>query len=317
VSELDNAQEFDVLIVGGGPAGLTAGMYASRATLRTVLLEKLIPGGQMNNTHLIENYPGFESISGAELGERIANHARVFGCDIRQEMVQEVRCCEGNYKLVRSDRGLYKAKVVIMAPGGQNRKLNVKGEKEFNGAGVSYCAICDGAFFKGQVIAVVGGGDAAVEEGMFLTRFGSKVYIIHRRDELRAKIKIQQDAFANPKIEFIWDSVVEEIAGEQKVTHLKLKNVKTGGQSRLDIGAVFVFIGFVPNSDLVKDAVELNEEGYIVVNSKMETSIPGLYAVGDVKPNLCKQVSVSVGEGTLAAVEAERFINQGKSKGWW
>jgi thioredoxin reductase (NADPH) len=167
------------------------------------------------------------------------------------------------------------------------------------------------------VIAVVGGGDAAVEEGMFLTRFGSKVYIIHRRDELRAKIKIQQDAFANPKIEFIWDSVVEEIAGEQKVTHLKLKNVKTGGQSRLDIGAVFVFIGFVPNSDLVKDAVELNEEGYIVVNSKMETSIPGLYAVGDVKPNLCKQVSVSVGEGTLAAVEAERFINQGKSKGWW
>ncbi len=317
MSESENVQYYDVVIIGGGPAGLTAGMYASRATLKTLLLEKMIPGGQLNNTHRIENYPGFESISGAELAERFANHAKAHGCEIRQENVEEISCCEDNFKDVRTDRGQYKAKVVVMAPGGENRKLDVKGEKEFAGAGVSYCAICDGAFFRDQVIAVAGGGDAAVEEGMFLTRFGSKVYIIHRRDELRAKISLQNEAFANPKIEFVWDSVVDEVCGDQRVTHLNIKNVKTGGISRLDVGAVFVFIGFVPNSFLVKDAVELDDEAYIVTNAKMETSIPGLYAIGDVKPNICKQVSVSVGEGTLAAVESERYINQGKAKGWW
>jgi len=317
VSELKDPQYYDIVIIGGGPAGLTAGMYASRAALKTVLLEKMIPGGQLNNTHRIENYPGFESISGAELAEKFANHAKAFGCEIRQETVEEISCCEDNYKSVRTDRGNYKAKVVVMAPGGVNRKMDVKGEKEFTGAGVSYCAICDGAFFRDEVIAVVGGGDAAVEEGMFLTRFGSKIHIIHRRDELRAKVSLQKEAFANPKIEFVWDSVVDEVCGDQRVTHVNIKNVKTGEISRLDVGAVFILIGFVPNSNLVKDAVELNPEGYIVTNDKMESSIPGLYAIGDVKPNICKQVSVSVGEGTLAAVDAERYINHGRTQGWW
>lgn len=310
-------QEYDVVVVGAGPAGMTAGMYAGRAMLKILLLEKLIPGGQLNNTDLIENYPGFESISGAELADRFANHAKAHGCEIRQEEVEEVKCCEDNYKLIRTNLNEYRAKVVVMAPGGQNRKLDVPGEKEFAGRGVSYCAICDGAFFKGEKIAVVGGGDAAVEEGIFLTKFGSKVYIIHRRDELRAKVSAQQEAFNNPKIEIIWDSIVEEIHGSEKVSQLTLKNVKTGAISKLDVGAIFIFIGFIPNSWLVKDTLELNPEGYIITNERMESSIPGIYAIGDSKPNICKQVSVSVGEGTLAAVDAERYINEGHAKGWW
>ena len=310
-------QDYDVVIVGGGPAGMTAGMYAARAMLKTVIFEKMIPGGQLNNTHLIENYPGYESISGAELAEKMANHAKAHGCEFRQEWVEEVSCCDDNYKHVKTSSGLYRAKVVIMAPGGENRKLGIPGEKEFSGAGVSYCAICDGAFFRDRVIAVAGGGDAAVEEGIFLTKFGSKVFIIHRRDELRAKKSLQHEAFENPKIEIVWDSVVEEIAGDGKVEFLKLKNVKTGEMSRLDVGAIFIFIGFVPNSALVKDSLELDGDGYILTNDRMESSIPGIYAIGDVKPNICKQVSVSVGEGTLAAVDSERYINNGRAKGWW
>lgn len=312
-------EEFDVIIVGGGPAGMTAGMYAGRAMLKTVLFEKLIPGGQLNNTHRIENYPGYESIGGAELAEKFANHATAHGCEIRNEWVNEVTCCEdGHYKIVKTDRGEYKAKVVVMSPGGENRKLGVPGEVEFAGGGVSYCAICDGAFFKGEVIAVVGGGDAAVEESIFLTKFGKEVIVIHRRDELRAKKGLQEEAFENPKIRFIWDSVVEEVKGENhKVTNLQLKNVKTGDVSKLDVGAVFIFIGFTPNSAMLKENVKLNEEGYIIANERMETSIPGIYAVGDVKPNICKQVSVSVGEGTLAAVDAERYINEGRAHKWW
>lgn len=311
-------QEYDVLIVGGGPAGLTAGMYTGRATLKTAIFEKFIPGGQLNNTHRIENYPGYESISGAELAEKMAAHARTHGAEMRQEWVQEVSLSEdGHHKIVKTDKDTYKTKVVILGPGGENRKLNVPGEQEFNGRGVSYCAICDGAFFKGETIAVVGGGDAAVEEGIFLTKFGKKVVIIHRRDELRAKVSLQEEAFANEKIEFIWDSVVEEVTGEEKLTTLKLKNVKTGEKTDFSAGAMFVFIGFVPNSGMVKIEVDKNEEGYILANARMESSVPGVYAVGDIKPNICKQVSVSVGEGTIAAVDAERYINEGKAHGWW
>jgi len=311
------AQDFDVVIIGGGPAGLTAGMYAGRAMMKTVLLERMIPGGQMNNTDLIENYPGFESVAGAELAKRFAEHAVAHGCEIRQEYVEEISCCEGHYKMVHSDQGLYRAKVVVLAPGGENRKLNVPGERKLAGRGVSYCAICDGAFFRDQVIAVVGGGDAAVKEAIFLTRFGSKVLIIHRRDELRARVRAQKEAFENPKIEIIWNSVVDEIQGDEKVSHLLLRNVKTGEKSKLEVGAVFIFIGFVPNSGLVKDAVETDDGGYIITNARMETSIPGLYAIGDVKPNICKQVSVSVGEGTLAAVDAQHYIGEGRAQGMW
>jgi thioredoxin reductase (NADPH) len=311
-------ETFDVIIVGGGPAGMTAGMYSGRGMLKTVLFEKMLPGGQLNNTHRIENYPGFESIGGAELADKFAAHTKAHGCDIRNEWVSGVRLdADGHHKIVTTDRGEYRGKVVIMAPGGENRKLGVKGEKEFAGAGVSYCAICDGAFFKGQVIAVAGGGDAAVEEGIFLTKYGSKVYIIHRRNELRAKKSLQEEAFANPKIEFVWDTVIEEVAGEHKVSNLHLKNVKTGATSILEAGALFIFVGFTPNTALVKGLVEMNDEGYILTNTRMESSCPGIYAVGDVKPNICKQVSVSVGEGTVAAVDSVRYINEGHAQGWW
>jgi len=311
-------QDYDVLIIGGGPAGLTAGMYAGRATLKTAVFEKMLPGGQLNNTHRIENYPGFESISGAELAEIMAKHSRAHGAEIIQEWVEDVRLDDdGHHKIVKTNKGEYRGKVVILATGGENRKLNVPGEKEFNGAGVSYCAICDGAFFKGETIAVVGGGDAAVEEGIFLTKFGKKVQIIHRRDELRAKVSLQNEAFENEKIEFIWDTVVEEIQGDGKVNNLKIKNVKTGEKSDLPVGAIFVFIGFTPNTQMVSIDVDKNEEGYVLTNTRMESSSPGVFAVGDLKPNICKQVSVSVGEGTIAAVDSERYINEGKSHGWW
>lgn len=312
-------EEFDVAIIGGGPAGLTAGMYAGRAMLKTVLFEKMLPGGQLNNTHKIENYPGFESISGAELADNMANHARAHGCEIRQEIVEGINCCDDGtqFKSIKTDKGEYRSKVVVMAAGGENRKLDIPGEKEFAGSGVSYCAICDGAFFKGEIIAVVGGGDAAVEEALFLTKFGKKVYIIHRRDELRAKKNLQEEAFASPKIEIVWDSVVEEIKGDQKVNSLSLHNVKTGEKSELEAGGVFIFVGFVPNSWLLKEIVDLDDIGHIITNERMETSIGGIYAIGDIRPNICKQVSVSVGEGTLAAVDSERYINEGRAKGWW
>lgn len=311
-------EKIDVAIVGGGPAGMTAGMYTGRAMLKTVLFEKMIPGGQVNLTHCIENYPGFESISGAELADKMAKHAQTHGCEIRQEEVEEVRLDEkSEYKIIKTNKAEYMAKVVIIASGGQNRKMNVPGEARLNGMGVSYCAICDGAFFRNQHIAVIGGGDAAVEEAIFLTKFGSKVSIVHRRDELRAKKNLQEEAFANEKIEIIWDTVLEEIKGDSKVESLQLKNVKTGEVSDLPAGAVFIFIGFTPNSHMVKGLLKLDEENYILANEKMQTSIKGLYAVGDIKPNICKQVSVSVGEGTLAAVDCESYINEGHAKGHW
>ena len=311
-------EKIDVAIVGGGPAGMTAGMYAGRAMLKTYLFEKMIPGGQVNLTHCIENYPGFESISGAELADKFAKHAQTHGCEFKQETVEEVRKDENSeYKIVKTNVAEYLAKVVIIASGGENRKLGIPGEARLNGMGVSYCAICDGAFFRDQHIAVIGGGDAAVEEAVFLTKFCSKVTIIHRRDELRAKKNLQEEAFANEKIDIIWDTVPLEVQGENKVTSLKLKNVKTEEESELEIGAVFIFIGFTPNSYMVKDILKLDDEGYIIANEKMQTSMHGIYAVGDIKPNICKQVSVSVGEGTLAAVDCESYINEGHAKGYW
>jgi thioredoxin reductase (NADPH) len=312
-------QEYDVVIIGGGPAGLTAGMYSARAMMKTVVLEKMLPGGQLNNTHRIENYPGFETISGADLAMKMYNHSMAHGAEVMMGVtVESVELLEDEHlKLVKTDQGDFKAKVVILAVGGQNRKLGVKGEEEFAGRGVSYCAICDGAFFKGEHIAVAGGGDAAIEEALFLTKFGSKVSIIHRRDELRAKKSLQEEAFANEKIEVIWDSVIEDVQGADKVNKLVLKNVKTGELSDLDAGALFVFIGFVPNTEMVKGIVDMDNENYVLANTKMESSVPGLYAVGDVKPNICKQVSVSVGEGTIAAVDSERYMNEGNANGWW
>ena len=300
-------KEFDVVIVGAGPGGMTAGMYSARAELKTLCLEKLMPGGQIANTELVEDYPGFESISGFELAQKMQNHAIKFGLDITTDNINKIKL-DGRYRIVEGDSETYKAKAVIVATGGHPRLLGVPGEKEFSGKGVSYCAICDGAFFKGQVIAVVGGGDAAVEEGMYLTKFGSKVYIIHRRDELRAQKVIQKRALENPKMEFIWDTVVTKVNGGDKIESIDLKNVKTGETKTMPVGALFPFIGFTPNSDLFDFDVKKDDGGYIITDSNMQTSVPGVYAIGDVRKQLCKQVTNAVGDGTTAAVAADKYI---------
>lgn len=307
----ETERNFDIVIVGGGPGGLCAGMYAARANRRVVALEKYLPGGQIALTGEVEDYLGFEHIEGAELAMKFSNHAQKFGLKIEMEEVEEVYC-EGEDRLVRCASGkIYRAQAVIIATGGSPVYLGVPGEQEYSGKGVSYCAICDGGFFKEKVIAVVGGGDAAVEEGSYLTKFASKVYIIHRRDKLRAQKIIQQRAMDNPKIEFIWDTVVESINGNGTVvTDLSLKNVKTGDSSKLDVGAVFPYLGFHPNTGLVREAVRKDQGGYFITDFKMETSVKGIYACGDCRAQLVRQVTNAVGDGTTAAVAAEKRLEE-------
>lgn len=304
-------KEYDIVIVGGGPGGLTAGMYGARANLRTIMIEKFMPGGQIANTEEVEDYPGFEHISGAELSMKMADHAKKFGLEVVSDEVIEIKS-EGEARKIAvcASGTVYVGKQMVVATGGSAVKLNVPGEAEFSGKGVSYCAICDGAFFRDQVIAVVGGGDAAVEEAVFLTKFGSKVILIHRRDKLRAQKIIQERAFKNPKIEYIWDSVVEEIKGDGKVNSLVLKNVKTGERSDLSVGAVFIFIGFYPNTGMLPDGIKKNEQGYLITDFKMETSIPGIYACGDVREQLVRQITNAVGDGTTAAMAAVYRIEE-------
>ncbi len=301
-------KEYDIVIVGGGPGGLTAGLYGSRANMKTVLIEKYMPGGQIANTEEVEDYPGFEHISGSELAMKMTEHAKKFGLEIVSDEVTEVYC-DGDDRIVTTASGdIYRAKAVILSTGGSPNKLNVPGEQEFTGKGVSYCAICDGNFFKDQVIAMAGGGDAAVEEAMYLTKFGSKVIIIHRRDQLRAQKVIQDRAFRNPKLEFIWDTIIETVNGDDKVKSLGLKNVKTGEKSILDVGAIFVFIGFVPNSNIVRETLDKDAGGYILTNSHMQTSVKGIYACGDVRAQLVRQITNAVGDGTTAAMASEKYI---------
>jgi len=308
-------KQYDIVIVGAGPGGLCAGLYGARARRKTVCLEKYLPGGQIANTGEVEDYIGFDLISGAELSTKMADHAKKFGLEIESEEVEEVYC-EGDDRVVRCASGnVFRAKAVILSTGGSPIKLGVPGEEEYAGKGVSYCAICDGAFFKDQVIAVVGGGDAAVEEGTFLTKFGSKVYIIHRRDELRAQKIIQKRAFDNPKVEFVWDSVVESVNGsDRQVTSITVKNVKTGATSDLAVGACFPFIGFVPNSNITREKLKTDEGGYILTDTKMETSVKGIFACGDVRSQLVRQITNAVGDGTTAAVAAEKYIEELEDK---
>lgn len=300
--------EYDVVIVGGGPAGLAAGLYTARMNLRTVVVDRGPLGGQLLNTELIEDYPGFESILGSELAMKMGDHARKFGVDVRDfEPVKEIDV-DGLSRVVRLESGEeLRAPALIMAAGGLPRYLQVPGEKEFWGRGVSYCAVCDGAFFKGQELAVVGGGDAAVEEGEFLTRYASKVYIIHRRSEFRAQPILIERARANPKIEFIFDAQVKEIAGDEKVRVVRYE--QRGEAKELQVGGVFIFIGFVPNSGLFKVHVKHDEAGYIVTDSRMQTSIDGIWAVGDVRAQLTKQIATAVGDGTTAAVAASAYVS--------
>lgn len=304
----------DVVIIGGGPAGLAAGLYAARAALDVVLIEQAAIGGQAAGTERIENYPGFEEgIGGPELVRRMDEQARRFGLQVLNTGVSRLLRMENGFA-VRTGEGEIITRTVILASGTQPGKLGVKGEDELHGLGVSFCATCDGAFFKGRKVAVVGGGDAAVEEAIFLTRFAEKVYIIHRRGELRATKVLQERAKRNPRIEFIWHSVVEEILGAYFVEGIRIKNVLSGQVEELQVDGVFLYIGSKPNTGLVSDLVELDGQGYVITGENMETSCPGLFAAGDVRKKLLRQVVTAVADGATAAVAAEKYLEGIKVK---
>jgi thioredoxin reductase (NADPH) len=305
------ADVFDVVIVGAGPAGLTAGIYASRGRLKTAVLERNMAGGQIALTDLVENYPGFpEGISGFDLSQKMKEQAEKFGAEMREiEGVAELRSDPEGCYVVATDREEIRTRAVILAPGVEPRRSGIPGEAEFIGRGVSWCATCDGALYRGKTVAVIGGGDSAVEEGMFLTKFADKVYLVHRRDELRAAEIAQERAFANPKVEFVWDSVPRQIDGDQLVEALEVENVKTGESRSLPVNGVFMYIGQIPNTAWLKDTVELDEYGYIVTDELLRTSLPGVFACGDAHANPLKQIVMAVGEGALAAVQVERYLD--------
>ncbi len=297
---------YDVIIIGGGPAGLTAGIYAKRAMLNAVLLEKMGIGGQITITYLIENYPGFSEISGAELAEKLEQHAKKFGLEIKS-MVEVLNIEDrGKTKLVKTTDGEVEAKAVIIASGTAPRKIGIKGELEFTGRGVSYCATCDGFFFKEKDIVVVGGGDSAITEAIFLAKMAKHVYIVHRRDKLRAEKINQEHAFANPRISFVWDSVVEEIAGKNVVERVVVRDVKTNETREIKTDGVFVYIGLIPNTGFVD--VEKDERGFIIAKDCMETSVRGIFVAGDCRLTPLRQIATAVGDGAIAAVSAERYI---------
>lgn len=298
---------YDVIIVGAGPGGLTAGLYAGRSKLNVIAIEQGLPGGELLNTEGIEDYPGFEFIRGIELAERFEKHALKFGLQIVTDSVKNIRR-DGPVFVVESETKQYRSLSVIVTAGGSPVKLGVPGEIEFAGRGVSYCAICDGAFFRDQVIAVVGGGDSAVEEGTFLTKYGSKVYVIHRRDQFRAQAVLQERLLSNPKAEPIWNSVVKEIKGSESVESIMLENVKTGEVSELPVQGVFVFIGFKPNTGFFEVHPKHDEQGYLFTDDRMMTSIPGLFAAGDVRVQLARQITTACGDATTAAIAAEKYI---------
>jgi len=299
---------YDILIIGAGPAGLTAGLYGSRSNLKTVIIEKGLPGGELLNTEAIEDYTGFDHVKGVELARLMENHARKFGVEIKtSEEVKSVVRRDGVFE-VTTDESKYKAITVIVTAGGTPIKLAVPGEDAYAGRGVSYCAVCDGAFFNGQVITVVGGGDAAVEEANYLTRFGSKVFVVHRRDEFRAQKILQDQLLKNPKVEIIWDTVVEGINGNAEVTNIALHNRNTDKRWEHPTQGVFIFIGFKPNTYFLEDHPEHDISGHLITNDRMETSIPGLFAAGDIRSQLVRQITNAVGDATVAALAAEKYI---------
>jgi thioredoxin reductase (NADPH) len=309
------SSDLDLIIVGGGPAGLCAAMYAGRGMLKAVLLERGIPGGELLNTEKVEDYPGFSTILGPELAARMTEHAQAFGADIRMENVEGIyRLSDGTFRVTTSSGAEFLAPTVILTAGGTPTKLGVPGELEYAGKGVSYCAVCDGAFFKGETIAVVGGGDAAVEEADYLTRYAAKVYIIHRRDEFRASKLIQERALANPKIEPIWNTRVLEMRGDSRgLKELELESTLTGKRMVLTATGCFVFIGFKPNTGLVMDHAEHDPNGYLRTDDRMMTSIPGLFAAGDLRAQLTRQVTTAVGDATTAAIAVEKYLTERRS----
>ncbi|MBU2498131.1 MAG: thioredoxin-disulfide reductase [Proteobacteria bacterium] len=299
---------YDVIIIGGGPAGLTAGLYNARARLNVLLLERLAPGGQVLTTDSVENYPGFpDGISGFELMDKMKAQAEKFGLTIRNEEVRRLELSKEK-KIVHTNSGQLEAGAIILACGATWKKLGIEGEEQLIGKGVSFCATCDGPFYRDQEVAVIGGGDTAVEEAVFLTRFVSKVHLVHRRDQLRATKLLQERAMAEDKIEMVWDTVPVKILGQNGVEGIKLKNVKSGEVSQREVKGVFVFIGTIPNTELVKGMVELDQNGFILTGNDMETSVPGVFAAGDIRSKLFRQIATAVGEGAAASFSAEKYL---------
>jgi len=300
--------DYDLIIAGGGPAGLTAGLYAGRAMLKTLLLERMILGGQAASTFLIENYPGFpDGIPGPELSQAMEKQARNFGLVIESGEINALRPADKLWEIETGGRAI-RSKAVIITTGVEPHKLGVPGEEELRGRGVSYCATCDGPFFRNQEIAVVGGGDSAVDEAIYLTRFAGKVYLIHRRNALRAEKILQDRAFKNPKIEILWDTVVTKVVGQNGVDGLEIRNVKTQALRELKVGGVFFYVGWLPLTGFLKGIVPLDPAGYVVTDAKMATSAPGVFAAGDVRQKTLRQVATAVGDGAIAAFSAEKYI---------
>ncbi len=304
--------DYDVIIIGGGVAGLSAALYAVRSKLETVILEKFACGGQILNTAEIENYPGFpDGIMGPELSQLLERQVGKFGCKVIFDQVESLEV-DGDVKVVHGSEGDYTAKAVIIATGGEHNKLGVPGEEKLAGRGVSYCATCDGNFFSNQDVVVVGGGDAAIDEGLYLTRMTSRVTVIHRRDQLRASKILQERAQANPKMEFKWNQIVEEISGNgQGVDSLLLKDLKTGKKETYPTNGVFIYIGFHPNSEFLRGVVPLDNGGHVITNIRMETDVPGVFACGDIRQYSDRQLGTSVGDGVTAALSAYRYITGG------
>ena len=298
---------YDTIIIGAGPAGMTAALYAARSNLKVALIEGGLPGGQMNNTSDIENYPGYVNISGPELAEKMFEPLENLGVENLYGFVKNIED-HGDVKKVITDDEEFETRTVIVATGSKHRLLGVPGEEELNSRGVSYCAVCDGAFFRDQDLLVVGGGDSAVEEAIFLTQFAKSVTIVHRRDELRAQKVLQDRAFANDKINFIWDSVVKEIKGENRVESVVIENVKTNQVTEHAFGGVFIYVGLDPVSDFTKDLQIQDESGWIVTDDHMKTSVAGVFAVGDVRQKDLRQVTTAVGDGAIAGQEAYKYI---------
>jgi len=300
--------KYDVIIVGAGPAGLSAAIYSARGGLKTAIFEKAMIGGQINVTDEVENYPGFEEpLAGFDLTEKMHLQAERFGAEFLEEEITAIGL-EGLCKIVETAEGKYRAKSVIICTGAHPRRLNVPGEEQFTGRGVSYCATCDGALYRDKVVAVVGGGDSAIEEGLFLTRFAKKVHVIHRRDSLRAQKIIQERAFKNPKMEFIWDSVVQEIRGEDKVRELEIYNRKTNQITHLPVDGIFIYVGILPNNELLESRLALDSAGFVLTDENMHTNVPGIYAAGDIRHTVLRQVVTATSDGAIAAWSAEKWI---------
>ena len=300
-------RDYDVVIIGGGPAGLAAGLYAARGRHRTVLLEKGVIGGQISLTELVENYPGVPNVNGFDLAQTMLQQAESHGMETEYVDVTGIEK-SGQRWVVRTGADDFTAKAVIITAGAEYNRLGVPGEEKLTGKGVSYCATCDAAFFKEMEVAVVGGGDAAMDEGLFTTRYASKVHVLHRRDELRASRILQDRAFANPKMQFHWNTVVEEILGEELVTGVKLRDIVTGETGEMPVSAVFVFIGQHPNTAFLDGLVKMDAGKHILVDDWMRTKVPGIFAAGDVRQNSARQVASSVGDGVTAAIAADHYI---------